>query len=78
MYIYGDCRYVHMCMYSTTLFLLYLYAYRTQKEPALSPMHCHDGTTEDTQWVVSDACQVDSISQQALIAANKSAAAKEV
>ena len=40
-------------------------------------MHWHTGVPEDTLTVVSDVHQADSISQQALIVPNKSAAADE-
>lgn len=76
MYAHGDC----ICVYSTIYILLSycIPTYRAQKEPALSRMHWHGGKIENTSWVVSDIHQADSISQQALIAANKSAAADEV
>ena len=40
-------------------------------------MHWHTGVPEDTSWIVSDAHQADSISQQALVP-SKSAAAADV
>lgn len=73
--MYDNVLYIIICRLTSVVYTPKLLC-RAPKETTLSRLYWHNGVTEDTPWVLSDANQVDGTSKQALITANKSAADK--